>query len=93
MSAVVSLLFTYVILRVQDHLPLVTADFSGVDPDITEAAALIQVNRIAARRNLDSAKVRSLVERHVQGRVLRIFGEPHVNVLDVNMALDSGEAR
>jgi K+-transporting ATPase ATPase C chain len=72
---------------------LVTADFSGVDPDITEASALLQANRVALARNLDPTKVRALVERHVQGRVLFIFGEPRVNVLDVNMALDSGEAR
>ncbi|MDQ6791241.1 MAG: potassium-transporting ATPase subunit KdpC [Candidatus Dormibacteraeota bacterium] len=72
---------------------LVTADFSGVDPDITEASALLQANRVALARNLDPTKVRALVERHVQGRVLVIFGEPRVNVLDVNMALDSGEAR
>ena len=77
----------------QVPVALVTADFSGVDPDITEAAALIQVNRVASARSLDSTKVRSLIESHVQGRILGIFGEPHVNVLDVNMALDSGEAR
>jgi len=77
----------------QVPVDLVTADFSGVDPDITEAAALIQVNRVASARSLDSTKVRSLIESHVQGRILGIFGEPHVNVLDVNMALDSGEAR
>jgi potassium-transporting ATPase KdpC subunit len=71
---------------------LVTTDFSGVDPDVTEASALLQVNRVAQARNLDPAKVRALVESHVQGRVLWIFGEPHVNVLDVNMALDSGAA-
>jgi len=71
---------------------LVTADFSGYDPDISEASALLQVNRVASARNLDAAKVRALVERHLQGRVLWIFGEPHVNVLDVNMALDNGEA-
>jgi len=71
---------------------LVTADFSGFDPDISEASALLQVNRVASARNLDAAKVRALVERHLQGRVLWIFGEPHVNVLDVNMALDNGEA-
>jgi K+-transporting ATPase ATPase C chain len=77
----------------QVPVDLVTADFSGVDPDITEAAALIQVDRVASARSLDSTKVRSLIESHVQGRILGIFGEPHVNVLDVNMALDNGEAR
>ena len=71
---------------------LVTTDFSGFDPDISEASALLQVNRVATARNLDAAKVRALVERHLQGRILWIFGEPHVNVLDVNMALDNGEA-
>ena len=71
---------------------LVTADFSGFDPDITEASALLQVDRVARARNLDAATVRALVEKHVQGSVLWIFGQPHVNVLDVNMALDSGEA-
>ena len=71
---------------------LVTSDFSGLDPNITEASALLQVNRVAQARNRDPAKVRALVESHVQGRVLWIFGEPHVNVLDVNMALDSGAA-
>jgi K+-transporting ATPase ATPase C chain len=71
---------------------LVTTDFSGFDPDISEASALLQVDRVAQARNLDTGKVHDLVERHVQGRVLWIFGEPYVNVLDVNMALDSGEA-
>jgi K+-transporting ATPase ATPase C chain len=71
---------------------LVTTDFSGFDPDITVASALVQVNRVAMVRNLHAVKVRALIERHVQGRALWIFGEPRVNVLDVNMALDSGEA-
>ena len=71
---------------------LVTTDFSGFDPDITEASALLQVHRVAGVRGLEEAKVRVLVEKHVQGRVLWIFGESHVNVLDVNMALDRGEA-
>jgi K+-transporting ATPase ATPase C chain len=70
----------------------VTSDFTGFDPDITEANALLQVNRVAQARNLDPAKVRSLVERYVHGRVLWIFGEPYVNVLEVNLALDRGEA-
>jgi K+-transporting ATPase ATPase C chain len=71
---------------------LVTTDFSGFDPDITEAAALVQVDRVAGTRQLSADRVRAVVERHVQGRILWIFGEPHVNVLELNMALDSGEA-
>jgi K+-transporting ATPase ATPase C chain len=77
----------------QVPVDLVTTDFSGFDPDITEASALLQANRVAQARSLDSGKVRAVVEKHVQGRVLWIFGQPHVNVLDVNMALDNGEAR
>lgn len=71
---------------------LVTADFTGFDPDISEAAALLQVNRIASARNLDPARVRQLVESQVQGPMLGIFGESHVNVLLLNMALDGGAA-
>jgi K+-transporting ATPase ATPase C chain len=71
---------------------LVTTDFSGFDPDISEAGALTQVNHVAAARNLDPARVRALVEKDVQGRVIGVFGEPHVNVLLLNMALDAGEA-
>jgi K+-transporting ATPase ATPase C chain len=87
-------------IRNENNLPadsmvpvdLVTTDFSGFDPDITEAGALIQVNHVATARNLDPAKVRALVEKYVQGRSLGIFGEPHVNVLALNLALDAGEA-
>jgi K+-transporting ATPase ATPase C chain len=87
-------------IRKENNLPagslvpvdLVTTDFSGFDPDITEAGALTQVNHVAAARNLDPAKVRALVEKYVQGRVMLVFGEPHVNVLALNMALDNGEA-
>lgn len=87
-------------IRKENNLPagsmvpvdLVTTDFSGFDPDITEAGALTQVNHVATARNLDPAKVRALVEKYVQGRVLGVFGEPHVNVLALNMALDNGEA-
>ena len=70
----------------------VTTDFSGFDPDITEANALLQVDRVAGARGLDRARVKAMVEKHVHGRILWIFGEPHVNVLEVNMALDRGEA-
>jgi K+-transporting ATPase ATPase C chain len=73
-------------------IDLVTTDFSGFDPDITEAAALVQVAHVAAARNLDPAKVTALVEKYVQGRMLLVFGEPHVNVLALNLALDNGEA-
>lgn len=71
---------------------LVTADFSGLDPAISEQSALIQVDRVAQTRGLDSGRVRALVESHLHGRVLGIFGEPYVNVLEVNQALDSGAA-
>jgi potassium-transporting ATPase KdpC subunit len=77
----------------QVPVDLVTADFSGFDPDITEASALLQVHRVSLARGLDESGLRALVERYVQGRVLWIFGEPYVNVLQVNMALDAGETR
>ncbi|HXN92418.1 MAG TPA: K(+)-transporting ATPase subunit C [Candidatus Sulfotelmatobacter sp.] len=77
-----------------DQVPvdLVTGDFSGFDPNISEASALLQVNRVAQARNLDPAKVRALIEKHVHGRILWLFGEQYVNVLEVNLALDAGEA-
>src|ERR1700676_1220027 len=71
---------------------LVTGDFTGFDPDITEAGALAQVNMVATARHLDPTKLRALVEAHVAGRSLGIFGSPHVNVLSLNMALDAGAA-
>jgi len=77
-----------------DQVPvdIVTGDFSGFDPNITEASVLLQVHRVAQARNLDEAKVRALVENNVHGRILWIFGEQYVNVLDLNLALDNGEA-
>ena len=69
---------------------LVTADFPGFDPDISVAAALLQVNRVASARHIASSVVHQLVEKQVQGRVLGIFGEPSINVLSLNLALDNG---
>jgi K+-transporting ATPase ATPase C chain len=71
---------------------VVTGDFSGLDPNITEASVLLQVHRVAQARNLDEAKVRALVEKSVHGRILWVFGEQYVNVLELNLALDNGEA-
>jgi K+-transporting ATPase ATPase C chain len=81
----------YVAAGVSAPIPidLVTSDFTGFDPNISEEAALAQVNMVASARGLNPDKVHALVESNVQGRILWVFGEPVVNVLQLNLALDA----
>jgi potassium-transporting ATPase KdpC subunit len=70
---------------------LVTASGSGLDPDISVAGALFQAERVAKARNLPQARVIDLIRSRQQAPLFGIMGEAHINVLDLNMALDSSE--
>jgi len=76
---------------VKGNIPsdMVTSSGSGLDPDISPANAFLQVARVARARGVDSARIRALVDRHVTGRQFGILGDPRVNVLLLNIAIDS----
>lgn len=80
--------FDPTLTRAQVPVDAVTQSASGVDPDISEANALIQAHRVAAVRHLPPAKVEELISQNTDSRSLGVLGEPGVNVLELNIAID-----
>jgi K+-transporting ATPase ATPase C chain len=71
---------------------LVTASASGLDPHLSVAGAMFQATRLAKARNLPLPQVQQIIEKHTEGRLFGILGEPRVNVLQLNLALDSARS-